>query len=642
MAGGYPRAQRLAAFALKWIRSAHGVGLCGSVFGRVLNIFGASEELKVGALSLRQKLSAFPEKEQDKLAEGEFRRLQVQFRRAGEKNRSYGAKTRRQLQAQEQEIESLAQEQKEVLSTLSQITSRRNVMLDERNRTELHRLLQSKSKHDSLIGERKALLAALEKQILELEQEIASQKRRAAKVKDVKRSERLPKQAETLETSLYNVTVRFHTAVSRNKQLHEEIESLQIQKAALNNIFFKLHRKLEKQRRRMNSALQQSTEVYEEWMETLNRTREETEKQREDAALHERQKRVLGAVQIEMKTFMDTKLRDLSELKEKAQKNKALKAAKRIRQRQAEAESFESLMPVYQQLLEQAENGDIDRLIDSFVAENQKEFSCFSYAIEVNKEMAKMQQRINDQQSRIAALIVDEEPAEESLEEVEAKIMETTKEANMYEKKYKESSKLLGQLRSGVEALLKETSCDATKITWPLGDNLAQILGLLEKRTRELLLQESILRYTSAEGSHLAQPFAHPLLGGTELLWGMDRAQLCPTAPAPNGTADAIGASNPNQPPPPHHGCQACDGVRDGWPFSWAVEVPLDHGQLRQLILQRHEKQQADAPGTGKRRRARLKISLYLLRLILSLDVTEQGPTARAEGTACSPSRCSA
>lgn len=39
--------------ALKWIRSAHGVGLCGSVFWVVMNILGGSEELKVVTNSWR-------------------------------------------------------------------------------------------------------------------------------------------------------------------------------------------------------------------------------------------------------------------------------------------------------------------------------------------------------------------------------------------------------------------------------------------------------------------------------------------------------------------------------------------------------------------------------------------------------------
>lgn len=64
----------------------------------------------------------------------------------------------------------------------------------------------------------------------------------------------------------------------------------------------------------------------------------------------------------------------------------------------------------------------------------------------------------------------------------------------------------------------------------------------MEKKTNELLLMESILLYTEADGSLTAQSFNNPLLGGTKLLHGMDRAHLCPPPPALLGAIDAADA----------------------------------------------------------------------------------------------------
>ena len=63
------------------------------------------------------------------------------------------------------EIASLTQERKEVLLTPSQIPSPRNRMRDERNCTGLQGLLQTKYQCDSLIKDRKALLAELDKEV---------------------------------------------------------------------------------------------------------------------------------------------------------------------------------------------------------------------------------------------------------------------------------------------------------------------------------------------------------------------------------------------------------------------------------------------------------------------------------------------
>ncbi|KGL89432.1 Coiled-coil domain-containing protein 63, partial [Charadrius vociferus] len=519
--------------------------------------------------------SDLPVKEKEKLAEDEIRRLQKQFQIAAEKRKSYGANVRQQMQAQEKEIESLTQEHEEVSLTLSQITSLRNAILDDRNCMEVQCLLQTKYQYDSLIRDRKALLADLDNQILELEKKIVRQNQIAVKVKQANSSKRLQKQIETLEMRLNNVTVHFDTILTRNNKLREEIENLRIQKAILDNFYLKLHKKLDQQKRRMNTAVEQSTQAYEQRTEALARISAMNERHSKDTVqynveLQERE-RVLDQ-ETKLKAFTLTKFTDRSELEEQAKKKKALKAAQRAKRSQGE--SFESREVAYKRLLELAEDGDIDRLLNGFIEKEEKNFACFSYATELNNEMEKMQQRIKDLQDEITSLMTNQEYAESSslhvLRELEEKLTETTEEANWYEDRCKENSKLLGQLKSGMEALFKEINCDATNIMKQLGENgqitdlnLMQFFALVEKKTNELLLMESILRYMSSDGSHPAQPFANPLLDGIGLLRLMERARLCPAPPAPDGTTDAIDA----------------------------LEEPLDHSQLRQLILQSREKE---------------------------------------------------
>ncbi|NXT95720.1 CCD63 protein, partial [Anhinga rufa] len=538
-----------------------------------------------GGSSLRQRLSDFPANDQEKLAETEIRRLQKQFWIAVEKRKSYGANVKQQMQAQEKEIKLLTQKHEDVSLTLSQITSLRNTMLAERSCTELQCLLQTKCQYDSLIRDRKALLADLGNQILELEKKIVRQNQVAVKVKQANCSKRLQKQIERLEMRLNNVTVHFDTILTRNNKLREEIENLRIQKAVLDNFYLKLHKKLDQQRRRMNTAIEQSAQAYEQRMEALARISAMNERHSKDTVQYnvemQEQERVLDQ-ETKLKTFMLTKFTDRSELEEEAKKKKALKAAQRAKRSQGE--SFESREVAYKRLLELAEDGDIDRLLNDFIEKEEKNFACFSYATELNNEMENIQRRIKDLQNEITALVTDQEYAESIslhvLQELEEKLMETTEEANRYEDGCKKSSKVLGQLKSGMDALFKEMDCDAAMIMKQLGENgqisdlnLMQFFGLVEKKANELLLMESILRYTSADGSHPAQPFANPLLGGTELLQVMDLAQLCPPPPTLDGTIDAIDT----------------------------LEVPLDHGQLRQLILQSHEKERATPPARARR-----------------------------------------
>ncbi|XP_010158368.1 PREDICTED: coiled-coil domain-containing protein 63, partial [Eurypyga helias] len=219
----------------------------------------------------------------------------------------------------------------------------------------------------------------------------------------------------------------------------------------------------------------------------------------------------------------------------------ALKAIQRAKRRQGER--FESWEAAYTCPLEQSEDKDIDRLGNSSIDKEGKNSTCFSYAIELNKEMEEMHEKIKNLQDEIVSLKKDRENVKSSgvhvLQELEGKLMGTTEEANRYEESCKESRRVLGLLRSEMETLFKEMGGDATQIQRRLGENgqiteldLMQFFDAVEQKTNELLLMESIRRSTSAEGSCSAQSFPDPSPAGTELLQVTAQAQPCSPPPA--------------------------------------------------------------------------------------------------------------
>lgn len=60
------------------------------------------------------------------------------------------------------------------------------------------------------------------------------------------------------------VTVRFDTILTVNNRLREEIKNLRIQKAILDNFYAKLRKHLDQQKNRMDAAVEQSTQAYEQ------------------------------------------------------------------------------------------------------------------------------------------------------------------------------------------------------------------------------------------------------------------------------------------------------------------------------------------------------------------------------------------
>ncbi|KFP67715.1 Coiled-coil domain-containing protein 63, partial [Cariama cristata] len=457
----------------------------------------------------------------EKLPEMEIKRLQKQFRIAVEKRRCYAANVKQQMQAQENGV--LAQEHKGALLMLNQNTSQRNAMLDDRVCMELRHLLQRKHQYDYLIRDRKALLADLDNQVRAAGKKIVRQNQVTAKAEQARNSKQVQqKQIETLEMCLSTVTVQFGTILTRNSELREEIENLQIHKGILDNIFLKLHKKVNQQRRRMNNAVQQSTEAFRKRMDALARISAINKIDNVDTVQYnaELQKRDFVIDQeTKLKTFMLAKCTDRFELEEEAIKKRALKAVEQARQNQGE--TFASREVAYRQLMELAEDGDVDQLLDRFIEKERKNFFCFLSAIELSNEFWRMKQRIKGLKNEIKTIVMEREHVESStlhvLKELEEKLKKTTEEANWYEDRCKESSKVLGQFKSSVEVLSKEISCGTMTIVKQLGENrqmtdlnLMQLLDLVDKRTNELLLMEAVLRYTSAQDSQPGQPSVSP------------------------------------------------------------------------------------------------------------------------------------
>ncbi|NXW66171.1 CCD63 protein, partial [Eurystomus gularis] len=515
-----------------------------------------------------------------------------QFCITAERRKSFGAHVRQQMQAQERvQLCSAANGVTDMLLTLSQIPSLGNIKQDDRNCRDLPCLLQLKKEYNSVIRERRALLGDLDNQILELEKKAVKQNQRAVKAKQASSSKDLQKQIETLETCLRNVTVHFHTNMTRNKKLQEEIEDLQMQKEIFGNLYFKLHKELDQLGCQMNTVMEQAMQAYEERMEDLARISDMKERNSKDIVkynieLQERQ--CVLDQEARLKSLMCTKFTNRSELEEEAVKKRALKAAQKAKRSQVE--SFESHQVAYERLLEMAEDRHIDRLLNDLMKMKKKNFACFRYVTELNSELGKIDQRVKDLQSEIMALMMDREHAESSslhvLKELEEKLNKTTEEANWYEEQYKVGREVLDLQISGMEALCKEINCDTMKIVKQLAENeqnmdlnLKQLFGLIEKKINELLLMESVLRYTAADESDPAQTFVSPLLGGIEVLQEMDLAQLYLLAPTLASTIDIINT----------------------------VDVPLDRSQLHELVLQSQEESWGNTTDMNKTGRNSVK-----------------------------------
>ncbi|XP_026370354.3 coiled-coil domain-containing protein 63 [Ursus arctos] len=488
-----------------------------------------------------------------------------------ESRKSFNFRSQQKISNQHKEIKALQGEQEEIALLLGLIKSSKNLNLNEKNHMELCFLLQAKDDYEALIKSMKVLLAELDEKIVQMEKKIINQKQLCAKIQEANDPRKLQKQIHVLETRLNLVTVHFDKMLTTNAKLRKEIEDLRYEKAAYDNVYQQLQRRLLMQKKTMNVAIEQSAQAYEQRLEAMARMAAMKDRQQKDISQYNLEIRELERVyahETKLKSFLLVKLNDRLEFEEQAKKEEALKAKKH--RKKSKGESFESYEVAHLRLLKLTKDGNLNQLIEDFLAKEEKNFARFTYVTELNNDMEMMHKKTQRIQDEIIFLRSQQKSSHDDnrsvLREMEEKLRKTTKEADTYENNSKEISKTLEYLKNSVEKLFKKINCDATTILGHLGetgkitdDNLPQYFAIIEKKTNDLLLLESYKRMLEMEGAETETPppFINPFWGGSALLKPAEPIKVIPPVFGPDPFSDKLDE----------------------------VEQPLDHSSLRQLVL---------------------------------------------------------
>ncbi|XP_005876324.1 PREDICTED: coiled-coil domain-containing protein 63 [Myotis brandtii] len=523
---------------------------------------------------IRRKDSEIPpeptEKEKEQLAELELRRLRQQFRKMVESRKSFNFSSQQKILTQQKEIKTLQEEQDEITLHLNLIKSSKNLDLNEKNYMELRFLLETKDDYDSLIKSMKMLLAELDEKITQMEKKIINQKQIFTKTQESNHPRKLQKQIHMLETRLNLVTTNFNKMLTTNTKLRKEIEDLRFEKAAYDHAYQQLHGRLLMQKKIMNEAIEQSAQAYEQRLEATARMAAMKDRQQKDISQYNLEIRELERVydhETKLKSFLLIKLNDRMEFEEQAKKE-ALKPKKA--RRKSKGESFESYEVAHLRLLKLTENGNVNELIEEFLAKEEKNFARFTYVTELNNDMETMEKKTEKIQNEIIHLQSQQKTSDDNdlsvMSQLEEKLKKTTEEADMYENSYNEIQKTLEQLRSSVEDLFKKINCDSTKILVQLGEtgkvtdiNLPQYLAIIEKKTNDLLLLESFRRLLDMEeaDTETLPTFNNPFRGSSALLKIAEPMKVNPPVLRADPFTDRLDE----------------------------VDQPLDHSSLRQMVL---------------------------------------------------------
>ncbi|KAM9194917.1 coiled-coil domain-containing protein 63 [Dugong dugon] len=516
-----------------------------------------------------------PEKTKEQQAEMELRRLRQQFRKMVDSRKSFHFRSQLNITNQHKEIKTLQEEQDEITLLLSLIKSSKYLNLNEKNYMELRFLLQTKEDYESLIKSMKTLLTELDEKIAQMEKKIINQKQIFTKIQEANNPQKLQKQIHILETRLNLVTVHFDKMLTTNAKLRKEIEDLRFEKAAYDHVYQQLHRRMSMQKKTMNVAIEQSAQAYEQRLEAMARMAAMKDRQQKDISQYNMEIRELErlyAHETKLKSFLLVKLNDRMEFEEQARKEEAQKAKKHGKKNKGE--SFESFEVAHLRLLKLSENGNLNQLIDDFLAKEEKNFARFTYVTELNNDMEMMHKKTQRIQDEIILLRSQQKSSHDdsrsALKQLEEKLKNTAEEADRYEKDCKEISKTLDHLKDSLQSLFKKIKCDATKILVQLGEtgkitdtNFPQYFAIIEKKTNDLLLLEAYRRVLEVEGAETETPppFVNPFWGGSAFLKPAEAVKVVP----------------------PVFGSDILSEKLDDY------EQPLDHGSLRQLVVDQYK-----------------------------------------------------
>jgi len=319
------------------------------------------------------------------------------------------------------------------------------------------------------------------------------------------------KQIRILENRLDHAMHKFNDAITANRSLREQIDTLRRERVVFDDIYRKLNDELLQKKNEMANIIDQANSAYEARDSAQAQMASLKQQADKEHAEFEKEWKELGKL-IEndkrMKEFMKTKLKgkddksqdtlakDEDKHKKKLTRN-AWDSAKSLTTITANQEKVATYEEAFARI--QAATGicDIDELVQNFINAEDTNFSLFKYNNELSADIEKLEQQIaeyQDEQVMLSGTSSRKEDTEKAkiLETLEEKWNDIDRKAISYEVKHHESQQTLSSVRTCIESIFRRLGCTPEDLPSGCGTsiseaNMMQYLAVIERRTNELL-----------------------------------------------------------------------------------------------------------------------------------------------------------
>lgn len=439
----------------------------------------------------------------------DFAQLQREYRNMEQNRKAYTEESQNIVRRQQSSIEKLRKENEQLKSELAMETRHASVKVSTAHANKLAELTEQGNAYTAKIAVQERNLAEIQKQMTLMREKIMQQRKRMGGVNAARENQfMVQKQIRILENRLDKALVKFNEALAHNKQLREQIDNLRRERVVFDNIYRKLEKELHNKKKKMANIIEVSNQAYEARDQAQMEIAAIQQADAKETQEYDEQMQALGRKIEEDKKRKDLLLReqaanrgDLGADEEQNLKRRVTKGVWNIAKDKANVAASIDKVQSYEEAFNKikAATGisDIQELVNTFIANEDQNFSLFNYVNEQNNEIEKLEEQISalreEEHKYTQESGNDANQHKQLLNELAQKLQTTEASAERYEGKFQESLKIVNSLKVGIQSLFTKLECNTSSMAEMLSDamvteaNMMQYLGMIEQRTNEVL-----------------------------------------------------------------------------------------------------------------------------------------------------------
>jgi|MDTB01.3.fsa_nt_gb DNA repair exonuclease SbcCD ATPase subunit len=439
--------------------------------------------------------------------QADFAQLQREYRNMEQNRKAYTEESQNIIRRQQKSIDKLRKENESLKSELAMETRHASVKVSNAHAAKLASLQEQGNLYSSKIAIQEKNIGEINKQIKLMQEKILIQRKKMGGVNAARENQLMvQKQIRILENRLDKALVKFNEALAHNKNLREEIDNLRRERVVFDNIYRKLEKELHEKKKQMANIIEISNQAYEARDQAQMEIAAIQQADAKETQEYDETMVSLGKQLEEDKRRKDMMMRDQAkELAMKEEEEKRLNEKKsgkwgnvqEKQQVQASLERVQNFEEAFNKIKAATGITDINELVNTFIANEDQNFSLFNYVNEQNNEIEKLEeqmQSLHEEENKYQAESgEDVNQHKKLLNDLAQRLKSTEHSAERYEMKYQDSLKTINSLKIGIQSIFNKIGCNTSAMSEMLADsmvteaNMMQYLGMIEQRTNEIL-----------------------------------------------------------------------------------------------------------------------------------------------------------